>query len=170
MHTAGLIAWLITGDVDSHGAYGGYNLSTRINRSHDFNSNMFKFTFQTRFVDVKRIWATFVGFLKIQDGGQKEIMRGQFIFRFTVLSLLPCIFVLSLNISGLSWWTNFLMSHQIPFRKHSSFYSHWTPLHADCSFSENDQVIKNTTIYILTKILLVIIPDGSLTCTWTVKI
>ena len=67
---------------------------------------MFKFTFQTRFVDVKRIWATFVGFLKIQDGGQKEIMRGQFIFRFTVLSLLPCIFVLSLNISGLSWWTN----------------------------------------------------------------
>ena len=84
---------------------------------------MFKFTFQTRFVDVKRIWATFVGFLKIQDGGQKEIMRGQFIFRFTVLSLLPCIFVLSLNISGLGWWTNFLMSHQIPFRKHIPLFT-----------------------------------------------
>ena len=78
MQTAGLIAYVTnqTGDVDSHGASGGNNLSTRINRSHDFNSNVFKVTFQTRFVYAKKTRATFVVFLKIQDGSQKEIMRG----------------------------------------------------------------------------------------------
>ena len=36
-----------------------------------------------RFVELKTIWATFVAFPEIQDGGQKEIMSGKFEFRFT---------------------------------------------------------------------------------------
>ena len=48
----------------------------------------------------------------------------------------------------------------------------------DCSFSENDKMIYiyiynlyiYDTLYILTKISLMIIPDGSLTCTWIVKL
>ena len=36
VQTAGLIASPVTGDVDSHGTSGSYNLSTRINRSDIF--------------------------------------------------------------------------------------------------------------------------------------
>ena len=41
----------------------------------------FIFKFKKRFVNVKRIQATFVAFP--EDGGQKEIMRGKFKFRFS---------------------------------------------------------------------------------------
>ena len=57
------------------------------------------FKFKKRFVNFKRIQATPAAFPEIQDGGQKEIIRGKFKYRFfkvkaTVLSLLSCIFVM----------------------------------------------------------------------------
>ena len=57
-----------------------------------------------RFVYLKTIWATFVAFPEIQDGGQKE--SGKFEFRFTEESYrfipLSCIFVM-LNSQRLRW-------------------------------------------------------------------
>ena len=44
---------------------------------------MFYIYIKMRFVYLKRIWATFVAFPEIQDGGQEEIMSGKFEFRFT---------------------------------------------------------------------------------------
>ena len=41
------------------------------------------FKFKTRLVDVKGIQVTFVAFPEIQNGGQKETMRGKFKLRFS---------------------------------------------------------------------------------------
>ena len=42
------------GDFDSHRTSGNYNLSTRINGSHVFSSNLFQIYAKTRFVNVKK--------------------------------------------------------------------------------------------------------------------
>ena len=41
------------------------------------------FKFKTPLVDVKGIQVTFVAFPEIQNGGQKETMRGKFKLRFS---------------------------------------------------------------------------------------
>jgi len=74
---------------------------------------MFKFTFQTRFVYAKKTWATFVGFLKIQDGGQRRLWEDNLYFdlqsesyRFILAIMHFCVKIRHVSAVPLKWAIN----------------------------------------------------------------